>query len=74
MKIFDKIKNLFEKTEVCPKCHDATGGERLCFNCREYNRIIEKQKKREAEAKEDLKRRNWIRIRDEFLETEDGSD
>lgn len=73
MKFFSKICGVFQKNYVCYKCDSSTYGEKLCSKCNEYVRIVEAQRKLEIEAKEDLKRRNWIRIRDDFLDSQDGS-
>ena len=72
MKLFDKVRDIFKKNYICPKCNGETYGEEFCKECTQYVRIVDKQKKLEIEAKEDLKRRNWIKIRDEFLNNQNG--
>lgn len=67
MKILTKIRSFFKRNYVCPKCNSPTYGKLLCVKCNEYVRIVDEQKKSEIEAKEELKRRNWVKIRDDFL-------
>ena len=72
MTLFNKVRDILKKNNVCPKCNCETYGEKFCLKCSEYVRIVEKQKALEVEAKEDLKRRNWIKLRDEFLKNQNG--
>ena len=72
MNILKKIIKKFKKNYICPKCNDPTYGEDLCSLCREYNRLTRLQQKMDAEAKEDLKRRDWIKHRNIFLKENNG--
>ena len=73
MKLFDKIKRFFKRNKVCPKCDAETYGKKFCIKCQEYIMITEEQKNKDIKAKDDLRRRNWIRVRDEFLKEVNGS-
>ena len=73
MTFFKKIKDIFRKNYVCHKCGDLTDGKDLCEKCTKYFEVTKRQKVLEICAKEEMKRRNWIKIRDDFLKNQDGS-
>ena len=56
------------KFYVCFKCNVPTTGDIHCVSCRTYIEAMDRKKIEEAEAKEELKRRSWIKVRDKFLE------
>lgn len=68
-KIFIKV---FRKNLSCEKCNCVSNGNLLCEKCQEYIDDMEIKKEGEVQAKEDLRRRNWIEVRDKFLENKNG--
>lgn len=60
----------------CIKCKIIIPRNKIsnkCQACRDYIYKIKLKQEEEIKLKEDLTRRNWIRLRDEFLKLEDGS-
>lgn len=66
------LKRILNKERVCDKCNSFSDNNFLCFRCQEYIDYTELKKQKEIEAKGELKRRNWIEIRDEFLKNKNG--
>ena len=64
---FEKTLKRFRKNSVCNKCNAPIQGNLLCEQCKEYVDAMEIKRKKEVEAKEELKRRSWIQTRDDFL-------
>lgn len=56
--------------DFCEKCNEKTFGKILCEKCQRYVDYIEQRKVAEELAKEELKRRAWVKTRDAFLEDE----
>ena len=72
MNWFKKIMKRFQKNYICPRCNELTYGNELCLLCTKYENITQRQQMMDAKAKDELKRRDWIRHRNEFLENNDG--
>ena len=65
---FKKLtQRFFKRNSICNKCNSPTQGKVYCDKCQEYIDCMELKKNEEINAKEELKRRNWIRTRNEFL-------
>ncbi len=67
-KIFLRI---FRKESDCYKCNSLCIGDLICIDCDNYIKLISEinRKKiiKDLSEKAEQKRRNWIKIRDDFL-------
>ena len=69
---FEKILKKFRRNSICDKCNAPSQGNKLCEKCQEYVDYVEMKKKNDIQVKKELKRRSWIKTRDEFLNNENG--
>ncbi len=70
---FNKLLwELFKRNSICDKCGSPSKGNLFCERCKEYLDNIERKNKEEENAKKELRRRNWIKKREEFLNDKDG--
>jgi hypothetical protein len=68
-KYFQKI---FKRNSICNKCNSPSNGKPLCEKCQEYVDYVNMKNEEEAKNKEELKRRSWVKIRDDFLNSKNG--
>lgn len=66
------LKRISKGNLVCTKCNSNSYGKDLCSKCQRYFDHVEEKTRLDEKMKADLKRRNWIRIRDDLLEELDG--